>query len=86
MEKTDNQDFTTKDMPRDARRKLGVGDIWSNSAECVICGEIIRSVNRNDFYYCKCGAVAVDGGSWYVRRVGASGHYVNHIEYYDDVV
>lgn len=68
---TDYHDFTTKDMSVEERRKLDVGDIWMNSAKCKKCGEVITSNNRHDFKYCKCGAIFVDGGSWYGRRGGA---------------
>lgn len=65
---TDYHDFTTIDTPKEERRKLNVGDIWVNAAQCLKCGEIVRSRNRHDFRYCKCGNVAVDGGSWYAKR------------------
>ena len=53
-----------------ARRKLDVGDIWMNRIQCLKCKDIITSNNRHDFKYCKCGAVFVDGGSWYGRAGG----------------
>lgn len=31
---------------------------------------MIESTNRHGFKFCKCGAVAVDGGYDYVRRCG----------------
>jgi hypothetical protein len=65
---TDYQTFTTIDMPREERRKLNVGDIWSNSVECLECGDKIRSRNKHDFRSCKCGSVSVDGGSDYLKR------------------
>ena len=34
------------------------------------CNNIIESVSRHDFKFCKCGAVAVDGRKEYVRRYG----------------
>lgn len=67
---TDYHDFTTIDIPLTERRKLNVGDIWINAAKCKKCGDEVRSKNRHDFRSCKCGAVSVDGGSWYARRVG----------------
>ena len=68
MSVRDYQDFTNIDTPKEERRKLYVGDIYSNSAVCLKCGEVIRSKNRHDFVTCSCGNVSVDGGSWYVRR------------------
>lgn len=85
MEKTDYQDFTVKSTPVDIRKKFDVGDIWSNKIMCKYCGWYIRSKNRHDFVYCKCGAVFVDGGSWYQRIGGSPSDYINFIEYYDDV-
>jgi hypothetical protein len=67
---TDYQEFTTKNTSKEQRRKLNIGDIWSNQAKCLKCGDIIRSKNRHDYVECKCGAIAVDGGSWYLRRTG----------------
>jgi len=81
---TDYQDFTTKDMPIGERRKLNVGNIWSNSIKCTKCGDVIRSKNRHDFVRCECGAVFVDGGSWYQRIGGAKGAE-DLTELYDDI-
>jgi hypothetical protein len=41
-----------------------------NEAKCRKCGDIIWSANRHDFKTCKCGAISVDGGLDYIRRVG----------------
>ena len=41
-----------------------------NKIKCKKCGEIIESTHRHDFKFCKCGAVAVDGGYDYLRRCG----------------
>jgi hypothetical protein len=55
------------------RRKYNTGDILENAAECLDCGTYIRSNNRHDFKVCKCGKVAVDGGSWYAKRSFSEG-------------
>ena len=34
---------------------------------CLHCGEAIQSHGRNDFKWCFCGAVAIDGGSDYCK-------------------
>jgi len=44
--------------------------IVSNKARCKKCKDVIESTHRHDFVYCKCGAIAVDGGKSYLRRVG----------------
>ncbi len=70
LDVTDYQTFTTKNTSVEKRRKLNVGDIWNNSIKCLKCGEVIRSKNRHDMVWCKCKAVAVDGGSWYSKVSG----------------
>ena len=44
--------------------------IIKNAIKCTKCGDIIESINVHDFKFCKCGAVAVDGGRDYLRRCG----------------
>jgi tRNA(Ile2) C34 agmatinyltransferase TiaS len=44
--------------------------ILRNAARCKKCGETIESKSRHDFVTCKCGAISVDGGREYLRRVG----------------
>jgi hypothetical protein len=41
-----------------------------NQIRCKKCGDEPFSRTVHDFRYCKCGAVAVDGGQEYLRRVG----------------
>jgi len=41
-----------------------------NCAKCAECGDVIESRHRHDFVWCKCGAIAVDGGQDYMRRIG----------------
>lgn len=42
--------------------------IIRNIAKCLVCGEIIESLNRHDFRTCKCGRLSVDGGHEYLKR------------------
>jgi hypothetical protein len=44
--------------------------ILQNQIRCLVCGDEPYSAHRHDFKYCKCGAVAVDGGMSYLRRIG----------------
>ena len=44
--------------------------IIANRAQCAICKTIVESTFRHDFVSCVCGAIAVDGGRAYLRRVG----------------
>ena len=46
----------------------GMKKLKRNAIKCNFCGEIIESVHRHDFKFCKCGRVAVDGGLDYLRR------------------
>lgn len=59
-----------KKTSKEDRDAMNIGDIWINAAVCKKCGDYIRSLNRHDFRHCKCGAIAVDGGSHYLRRMG----------------
>ena len=40
-----------------------------NKAQCRKCGDIIESTHRHDFKSCKCGAITVDGGRDYLKRM-----------------
>ena len=53
--------------------------ILMNKIQCNKCGEVIGSTSRHDFKFCKCGAVAVDGGKVYLRRYWTS--WGLHIQY-----
>ena len=48
--------------------------IVENAALCLSCGDKIVSKHRHDFVTCTCGAVSVDGGQEYLRRVGDFGN------------
>ena len=41
-----------------------------NMIRCKKCGDVIESSHCHDSKFCKCGAVAVDGGKDYLRRCG----------------
>lgn len=45
--------------------------ILRNRAQCRVCHEIIESTYRHDYQSCSCGAIAVDGGTDYLRRTGS---------------
>lgn len=47
--------------------------IIQNAVSCNCCGDFIVSKHRHDFVTCSCGAVSVDGGQAYLRRVGGFG-------------
>lgn len=54
--------------------------IIQNAVTCNGCGDFIISKHRHDFVGCSCGAIAVDGGQSYLRRVGSlePGSYTDH--------
>lgn len=83
---TDYHNFTTVDTPKEERKRLNVGDIFTNAAYCKLCKSYIRSKNRHDFVSCKCGNVSVDGGSWYAKRsFKKEKDFTNIITYFLDV-
>lgn len=49
--------------------------IVRNSIRCTKCGDEIVSEHVHDFKWCSCGAVAVDGGRDYMKRVGELDSY-----------
>ena len=53
--------------------------IIQNAVSCLGCGDFIVSKHRHDFVTCTCGAISVDGGQSYLRRVGSltPGSYVD---------
>jgi len=80
INETDIVNFVTKSSTKKQRRKFDIGDIFINAAVCKYCGDYIRSKNRHDFKYCYCGAIAVDGGSWYAKRSGEATDMVDIVE------
>ena len=44
--------------------------IKRNQIRCKRCDDVIQSRHRHDFVMCSCGAVGVDGGKDYLRRIG----------------
>ena len=45
-------------------------EIIKNAIKCKKCGDEIESKTVHDFKFCKCGAVADEGGHDYLRRCG----------------
>lgn len=52
-----------------------------NAGQCLRCGTVIESRHRWDYKTCPCGAVAVDGGQNYLRRVGSQDDFAELSEY-----
>lgn len=44
--------------------------IVRNAIRCNKCNDVIESTYTHEFKFCRCGAVAVDGGKDYLRRCG----------------
>ena len=51
-------------------------EIISNKIKCKKCGDVIESNSTNDYKKCSCGAVAVDGGKDYLKRIGKEKDYI----------
>lgn len=86
LNEVDTMNFITKSSTKEQRKKFDIGDIYINAAVCLHCKEYIRSKNRHDFKRCKCGKIAVDGGSQYCKRVGNQEDMISIIEtFYDSI-
>lgn len=51
--------------------------IVQNAVQCITCGDFIYSAHRHHFNTCSCGAISVDGGQEYLRRVGDMGSAID---------
>lgn len=60
--------------------------IISNKIKCKKCGDIIESKSTNDYKRCSCGAVAIDGGKDYLKRIGSEKDYEELSEIKDNNV
>jgi len=58
--------------------------IKTNKAKCRKCDDTIISKHRHDFVRCKCGAIAVDGGTDYLKRTGGIENCIELSEYVED--
>lgn len=56
-------------------KKKEIKTIKINKIKCKKCGSIIESKDINDFKKCSCGAVAIDGGYEYLKRIGNINDY-----------
>jgi len=75
--------YAFKHSSLEQRTRHRIGNIWINALVCLKCNDYIRSKNRHDFKFCKCGACAIDGGSIYQRLLGSEEDYVAITEYFD---
>ena len=55
-----------------------------NAAVCAKCGDEVWSAHRHDYRACTCGAIAVDGGLDYIRRVGDLAAFLDRSVFADD--
>lgn len=53
--------------------------ILVNIIQCKHCGDIIRSKHRYDLKWCRCGCVAADGRTDYLKRL-ADDHAAEFVE------
>ena len=61
-------------------------EIISTKIKCKKCGDIIESKSTNDYKKCSCGAVTVDGGKDYLKRIGNEKDYEELSEIKDNNV
>ena len=61
-------------------------EIISNKIKCKKYGDIIESKSTNDYKKCSCGAVTVDGGKDYLKRIGNEKDYEELSEIKDNNV
>lgn len=57
--------------------------IVRNMAQCLKCNDVITSYYGHDYTGCSCGAIAVDGGANYLKRVGEPKD-IKELSIYDD--
>jgi hypothetical protein len=57
--------------------------ITRNAARCHLCGDELESTHVHDFKTCSCGALSVDGGRAYVRRLFTSRELYTELSTYD---
>jgi hypothetical protein len=57
----------------------------TNQAKCLVCGDVIVSRHRHDFVTCSCGALSVDGGQDYARRLFKESTQWEELSTYSDV-
>lgn len=84
MESIVERFYAKEELTVEERKMIGVGNIRLNAVRCNRCERVIVSNHRHDFKKCPCGAIAVDGGSWYLKRVGDPNGYVEMSEYYKE--
>ena len=58
--------------------------IKENKVRCKRCGQVIQSFYRHDFVTCSCGAVSVDGGLDYLKRVAADFDHIEELSTYEE--
>jgi len=51
--------------------------IIANKAKCKLCGDVVVSMCEGEYKYCKCGSIAVSGGTKSIMRLG---HHTNILE------
>lgn len=56
--------------------------IKHNKARCKNCNDIIESLYRHDFVFCKCGAISIDGGKDYLKRSSENPEDVEELSEY----
>ena len=72
LKKAKSTKKTAKEARKNCDRQIGVVSPLKAGPKyrCKKCDDVIQSKGRHDFVWCKCGAIAVDGGNDYTRLIG----------------
>lgn len=63
---------------------MGHKQIVKNAAKCKKCGDVIESKHVHDFVTCKCGAISVDGGHFYLKRSAMDFDDIEELSEYEE--
>lgn len=60
--------------------------IIRNSAQCLVCNDILVSEFGHDFKTCTCGNLCVDGGKQYIRRLFRDRAKIKELNEYQEIL
>lgn len=60
-------DDVVKELTDTKINRAGSIENPGNKVQCLLCKDIIQSMYRHDFKWCKCESIAVDGGGQYLK-------------------
>ena len=57
-------------IPVSKTRSGTIMKIKKNKVRCKKCNEILESIDPQDYQWCRCGAISIDGGTKELKRTG----------------